>query len=201
VKGDRPRRAAEQNKQTKKKTMKTNKQNQNQNANRKQSTKSQTTVSQDIKANDVKGLESRSDNVLGTEPSQQSEREGSENGQTLNSQPSTLNTTRQGDSVRPYVNFAERAFNRTLPTDKVLAALKRWTPRAYELAKVVGKWVWIQFPEQPEERLRADLSQLGFHWNNTRKCWQHPCGETLPRGSQEPTAKYETYFPADRVAI
>jgi hypothetical protein len=103
-------------------------------------------------------------------------------------------------STRPYVNFQERDHNRRLPLEKVLAALKRWMPRQYELAEVVGKWIWITFPEQPIERVRADLAQLGFHWNNTRKCWQHPCGETLPRGQQEPREKYDTYFPADRHA-
>jgi len=103
-------------------------------------------------------------------------------------------------TVRPYVNFAERDRNRQLPTDKVLDTLRQFMPRAYELAEVVGKWILITFPEQPIEKLRADLSQLGFHWNNTRKCWQHPCGETLPRGQQNPRDKYATYFPADRIA-
>ena len=103
-------------------------------------------------------------------------------------------------STRPYVNYAEREANRALSTEKVLATLKRWMPRQYELAEVVGKWIWITFPEQPVERVRADLSQLGFHWNNTRKCWQHPCGQTLPRGTQEPREKYTAYFPADQAA-
>ncbi len=101
-------------------------------------------------------------------------------------------------SIRPYVNFAERERNRQLPVEKVLAVLKRWMPRQYELAEVVGKWIWITFPEQPVERVRADLAQLGFHWNNTRKCWQHPCGQTLPRGQQEPREKYTSYFPSGR---
>jgi hypothetical protein len=99
------------------------------------------------------------------------------------------------NSIKPYVNFAERDFNRTLPVEKVLEKLRRWMPDQYELAEVVGKWVWITFSEPPAERVRADLSQLGFHWNNTRKCWQHPCGETLPRGQQEPREKYEVWFP------
>ncbi len=103
-------------------------------------------------------------------------------------------------TVRPFVNFAERDRNRQLPTEKVLETLRRWMPRAYELAEVVGKWIWITFPEQPVEKVRADLSQLGFHWNNTRKCWQHPCGETLPRGQQNPRETYATYVPADRIA-
>ena len=98
-------------------------------------------------------------------------------------------------SIKPYVNFSERDFNRKLSVEQVLEKLRRWMPKQYTLAEVVGKWIWITFPEQPAERVRADLSQLGFHWNNTRKCWQHPCGETLPRGQQEPKQKYEVWFP------
>ena len=96
--------------------------------------------------------------------------------------------------VKPYVNFAERDFNRKLSVEKVLARLDRWMPEQFKLAEVVGKWIWITFPEPPIERVRAELSQLGFHWNNTRKCWQHPCGETLPRGQEEPREKYGTWF-------
>jgi len=96
--------------------------------------------------------------------------------------------------VKPYVNFAERDFNRKLSVEKVLEKLQRWMPEQFKLAEIVGKWIWITFPEPPIERIRAELSQLGFHWNNTRKCWQHPCGETLPRGQQEPREKYGTWF-------
>ena len=104
-------------------------------------------------------------------------------------------TVTQNAPVKPYVNFAERDFNRSLPVEKVLEKLERWMPEQFKLAEVVGKWVWITFPEPPAERVRAELSQLGFHWNNTRKCWQHPCGATLPRGTQEPRTKYEVWFP------
>jgi hypothetical protein len=124
---------------------------------------------------------------------------GNNNSQTATA-PEQQPTTAPQKSVRPYVNFEERDRNRQLPVEKVLDTLRQWIPRAYELAEVVGKWIWITFPEQPVEKLRADLSQLGFHWNNTRKCWQHPCGETLPRGQQNPREKYATYFPADRIA-
>jgi hypothetical protein len=106
-------------------------------------------------------------------------------------------TVTQNAPVKPYVNFAERDFNRSLPVEKVLEKLERWMPEQFKLAEVVGKWVWITFPEPPAERVRAELSQLGFHWNNTRKCWQHPCGATLPRGTQEPRTKYEVWFPMD----
>jgi len=109
-------------------------------------------------------------------------------------------TVTQNAPVKPYVNFAERDFNRSLPVEKVLEKLRRWMPAQFELAEVVGKWVWITFPEPPAERVRAELSQLGFHWNNTRKCWQHPCGATLPRGTQEPREKYPVYAPAAQAA-
>ena len=99
------------------------------------------------------------------------------------------------------MNFSERDFNRKLPLEKVLEKLSRWMPKQYELVEVVGKWVWVTFPEPPAERVRAELSQLGFHWNNTRKCWQHPCGETLPRGTQEPRDKYEAWFPSASAAL
>jgi hypothetical protein len=33
--------------------------------------------------------------------------------------------------------------------------------------------------------------QFGFHWNNSRKCWQHPCGAFRAEGSgQDPRQKY-----------
>jgi hypothetical protein len=49
----------------------------------------------------------------------------------------------QTPSVKPYVNFAEREHNRNLPLEKVLEKLRRWMPQQYELAEVVGKWIWI----------------------------------------------------------
>jgi hypothetical protein len=111
------------------------------------------------------------------------------------SESATQETGTVNAPVKPYVNFAERDFNRKLSVEKVLEKLERWMPEQFKLAEVVGKWIWISFPEPPIERIRAELSQLGFHWNNTRKCWQHPCGETLPRGTQEPREKYEAWFP------
>jgi hypothetical protein len=95
-------------------------------------------------------LQSRSEQLSGNNNSQTA---------TAPAQPAPQKT------VRPYVNFEERDRNRQLPVEKVLDTLRQWMPRAYELAEVVGKWIWITFPEQPVEKLRADLSQLGFHWN------------------------------------
>lgn len=125
------------------------------------------------------GLQSRSDE----------QRSGTEN-----------SSTAQAPRILPYVNFAEREANRALPTDQVLDLLRRWMPAQYDLAEVVGKWVWITFTEQPAEQVRGQLSQFGFHWNNARKCWQHPCGQFATEGSHEdPRQKYGSRFAADHV--
>jgi hypothetical protein len=43
------------------------------------------------------------------------------------------------------------------------------------------------------------LWTLGFHWNQRRGVWQHPCGSFDPFGIHpaDPRAKYRSYFPAD----
>ena len=93
--------------------------------------------------------------------------------------------------VLPYVNFKQREENRALSTEKVLDLLRQWLPAAYNLAEIVGKWVWVTFPDQPAEQVRGQLSQFGFHWNNSRKCWQHPCGQFATEGSgADPRQKY-----------
>ncbi len=103
--------------------------------------------------------------------------------------------------ILPYVNYAQRETNRSLSTDRVLDLLRRWLPGQYDLAEIVGQWIWITFPEQPAEQVRGQLSQFGFHWNNSRKCWQHPCGQFRTEGSgEDPRQRYGSRFAADRVA-
>jgi hypothetical protein len=142
----------------------------------------------------VSELKNRSEQLSGTET------ETAKTSETK-SETAAEKTATQDAPVKPYVNFAEREFNRTLSAEKILEKLERWMPEQFKLAEVVGKWIWISFSEPPLERVRADLSQLGFHWNNTRKCWQHPCGQTLPRGTQEPREKYEAWFPSASAAL
>ena len=101
----------------------------------------------------------------------------SENTNTATQAPPAPAAASQQPRILPYVNYEERQKSRALPSADVLAHLRRWYPQAYELAEIVGKWVWVTFPEQPAETVRAGLSQFGFHWNNSRKCWQHPCGQ------------------------
>jgi hypothetical protein len=41
------------------------------------------------------------------------------------------------------------------------------------------------------------LSELGFHWNNTRQAWQHPCGTiAFERANYDPRKRYGSHFPA-----
>ena len=106
--------------------------------------------------------------------------------------------TRNGKGNLPPIDAAARLKNRTLPTDKALALLHTVNPDLFNLAEVVGKWIWVQFKEQPAATLRQQLAQLGFHWNRERQAWQHPCGAFRLRGAGDPHDKYPTYYPGDQ---
>jgi hypothetical protein len=91
-----------------------------------------------------------------------------------------------------------RKTNRGLPTDQVIALLQQTAPELLYLAEVVGKWIWIQFRSEPAPEVRQKLSQLGFHWNNSRQTWQHPCGQFRQSSGSDPREKYPNYYPADQ---
>jgi len=95
------------------------------------------------------------------------------------------------------IDSEARMKNRTLPTEKVLALLQQKDRRLWELAEVVGKWIWVSFSEQPAPTVRQTLAQLGFHWNRTRQSWQHPCGQFRLSSAGDPHEKYQSYQPAD----
>lgn len=97
----------------------------------------------------------------------------------------------------PPINFARRRANRQLPTERVLALLQSEAPNFFALAEVVGKWVWIQFTDRQPREVTAALAELGFHWNNQRQSWQHPCGIVTAGTSTDPRQKYPTYFSSD----
>jgi hypothetical protein len=119
------------------------------------------------------------------------------NNKIQNQKSGALNRPEQlGTESRPQINLALRRMNRKLETDKLLVLLRNQTPKFFELAEVVGKWVWIQFDgKQPSEITRV-LAELGFHWNNTRQAWQHPCGTITDRADYDPRKRYGSYFPA-----
>ncbi len=95
--------------------------------------------------------------------------------------------------------FVRHCENRRLSTETVLNYLRSRLPRQYELAEVVGKWVWLDVSPARKPGLASVLWALGFHWNQRRGVWQHPCGTFNPFGSHptDPRAKYRSYFPAD----
>jgi hypothetical protein len=115
----------------------------------------------------------------------------------LQNRPEQLST-----ESKPQINLELRRANRQLKTEKLLALLQSQTPNFFELAEVVGKWVWIQFSDKQPPTVTRVLAELGFHWNNARQLWQHPCGTILEkRATYDPRQRYGSYFAADRKAV
>ena len=97
----------------------------------------------------------------------------------------------------PPINFARRRANRQLKTESVLGLLRKEAPSFFAVAEVVGKWVWVQFTDKQPREVTSVLAEFGFHWNNKRQLWQHPCGALTEGTDSDPRQKYPTYFPAD----
>jgi hypothetical protein len=74
----------------------------------------------------------------------------------------------------------------------LLDRLKIEMPELWGEAQVVGTWVWLEFSMPPLQEIRSKLKELGFHWNASRKCWQHPCGASRPRSSRDPRSTYSS---------
>jgi len=111
------------------------------------------------------------------------------------------NINQEGKPSLPKLDLELRRNNRALPTGKLLEILQDEAPSFWHLAEVVGNWVWIQFKEKQPREVTTVLSQLGFHWNNTRQAWQHPCGQFSRKPSAyDPRDKYGSQFPADSQA-
>ena len=100
-----------------------------------------------------------------------------------NVRPSSVSKTRA---------FAAHRANRELPTQTVLDLLKAQLPTQYELVEIVGRWVWLDFPAHTHRAAANVLWRLGFHWNQRRCLWQHPCGACAPYNvhSGDPRSKY-----------
>ena len=113
-----------------------------------------------------------------------------------NVRPSSVSKNSNSEQLHR-IDFRLRFQNRGLSTPQVIEMLYHETPRFWELAEVVGKWVWIQFDEQPPRHITAALSEFGFHWNRKRQLWQHPCGQFRTGTWIDPRDKYPTFYPAD----
>ncbi len=98
----------------------------------------------------------------------------------------------------PKINFQRRQVNRSLDRETLLTVLRGSAPHFFDLAEVVGKWVWIQFESKQPAAVTSKLSQLGFHWNRHRQAWQHPCGLFRDVAAKfDPRKVYGSYFAAD----
>ena len=87
----------------------------------------------------------------------------------LQNRPEPLSTAKQRQ-----IDFRRRAANRSLDTERLLTVLQSETPKFFEIAEVVGKWVWIQFADKQPVAVTRVLAELGFHWNNVRKAVEAP---------------------------
>ena len=141
-------------------------------------------------------MNTTSQNIISSELNNRSHHQ-SEQGQpeAAAAQAQTAPQAERKDNRLPIDSEARKA-NRTLPTPKVLTLLHQQLPAAYRLAEVVGKWIWVQFKEQPAAEIRQQLDQLGFHWNRERQAWQHPCGQFSLSSAADPHEKYSSYHPA-----
>jgi hypothetical protein len=150
----------------------------------------------------MRGKQSRKKKTMKTTSQKKSNRLPQESKQSQQPAPQAQATAapEAKPDTRLPIDTEARKKNRTLPTPKVLELLKNANPGLFNLAEVVGKWIWVAFRETPAPELRQQLAQLGFHWNRERQAWQHPCGAFRLRGFQDPHEKYSSYYPADQKA-
>lgn len=96
------------------------------------------------------------------------------------------------------INFARRRVNRSLDALRLLNLLRSRAPQFFGMAEVVGRWVWVQFAQKQPQEVTSQLAELGFHWNNRRQVWQHPCGSNRREAATiDPRKMYGSYFAAD----
>jgi hypothetical protein len=71
----------------------------------------------------------------------------------------------------------------TPPTENLttLIDVAHWCHARGLPASIVGRWVWIKFPEKPDAEVRAELKAVGFRWVKRHGEWAHNCGP--PTGS------------------
>jgi len=106
-------------------------------------------------------------------------------------------TAPESEAALPPIDLGKRRERRSFTTEQVLGMLQAEAPEFFDRAEVVGKWVWITFQDKQPREVTARLAEFGFHWNNKRGSWQHPCGQLRPGTEHDPRQKYQAYFPAD----
>lgn len=89
------------------------------------------------------------------------------------------------------ISFTQTATYPKLHTlDEVIEACGAH-PLIQPYARIVGQWVWVEFPCKPHVEARDFLKGSGFRWNQTRNAWQHNCGHfTRANRRIDPRAVY-----------
>lgn len=95
--------------------------------------------------------------------------------------------------------MSENTGNMTNTFDLV-ERLKTEMPEMWSQAQVVGKWVWLEFSVPPLKEVRAKLKELGFRWNQDRRCWQHSSGVVRRHARGDPRSYYQV-TPADELEL
>lgn len=75
---------------------------------------------------------------------------------------------------------AECTYPKLSTTEEVSAAVAA-RPDVAPYARLVGNWVWCEFPTKPHAEVLTWLKQTGFRWNGERLAWQHSCGHVTRR--------------------
>ena len=91
---------------------------------------------------------------------------------------STLNTQLSSAATppAPQIDLTLRRARRTFNVFHMVNLIKKEAPELAPLTSRVGNWLWLSFTEKQSPDITAKISELGFHWNNNRQVWQHPCG-------------------------
>lgn len=101
------------------------------------------------------------------------------------------NPNAQGDGMNDQERIESNRAHRYDSTVTVLSNLKAQLPEVHaQNARVVGRWVWVEFEARPDEHTRETLSALGFHWNRARAAWQHCGGWAARHAPYDPRIKY-----------
>jgi len=98
--------------------------------------------------------------------------------------PARRSTTQVAAAAAPAAEGVNPALSATL---EVIDFCRRLNVTA----ELVGRWVWVSFPDTPEEATRKALKEFGFQWSPRRGKWAHNCGVPTKSAHQsDPWAKY-----------
>jgi hypothetical protein len=75
--------------------------------------------------------------------------------------------------------------------ESLLILIHREAQEFWELAEVVGRWVWIQFNDRRPRPITAALPEFVLHWNRRRQILQHPCGTIAASSNPDPRRRQE----------